>query len=1262
MIRNYTKSAFSKGVKFLKNSVPATLFIALAVPSFAQIDAINFSTTAIASASGPNELVIADFDGDGLDDIALCNTGLEEVVVYGNSSSTGSLSFTAAAGLTMTDDPVYVTAVDLNNDGLPDLVAAGTDNFDGTFSIKSFLNTSAGSGSFSFTAGQNYELSSIPNHVEAADMDGDGLDDIVVTVGVSNHFSIFRNTSSGSTVSFATRFDVSTSNTYPNDLALSDLDLNGKTDILIVNSSSDNIEIFRNNSTVGVLDFTSITQYATGSSPWNLVVDDFNADGYEDVAVSQIGTNSIRVFENLASGPGSLILGVVSNITTPTATRLITSGDLDNDGRPEIVAVDNNGNILSVLENTTVDNASTSSAITFSTVVELSAENKSRGIGIADFTGNGVNDIAVVSNTTGNLLVLENSLPVVEELLVYYPFNNNGLDESGNGNDAGAATNITYVADRFDNGLSALSLDGSSSYVSGDATEFPLGAAHRTIAGWMKLDASSASPDIMMVYGDNAISGGIFGIGANAQKAWLWGHNADLTGSTTMNLGEWYFVAATYDGSEAVLYLNGIEEARGTLDLNTLSTSVFDIGANTFEGWYTPASLDEIQLFTYALSPSDILSLYETGELFDEVAIYLFNGDASDGTGNGNDGDVNGATLTTDRFGGVEAAYDFDGSSYIEVADNSNLNFGTSVDFTISGWFKTTSTEFGDILFKEDGFNGYIIYYGGDGSIQVLAGDYTSGTVMGLNDGEWHHFVVVADRDQGTSIYIDGALDVNNNLASSGYNLNNTSSLLIGSGQNSEGVKNTFYSGALDDIRIYDYALDASEVSDLYAENGYADPRDILMDFYNSTNGDNWVDNSNWGTDAPLNDWYGVDAIEGVVTTLSLVGNNLTGTLPASLGSLVSLDYLLLFNNAITGTIPPEYGNLTNVTYFNISLNQLTGTIPTELANLTNCNIFSLSRNQLTGDIPGGLASWTNTAGGGIYLYTNQLTGLPDLSGLPSGTTLSISENKIGFDDLTPNAALNISGSALYASPQTVGDPVELVPNEGEELTLSAIESASGTQYQWFYNDEIIEGANLIDHVFNFTTSVEGEYYCVMTNDNVPDVEIRRATYSISDGVNAAPSSISMEFYGLDNGATNNLPVASFSAEDVDPGENHVFELVAGEGDTNNDLFVMDGVTLRVAGNIDASAVEYSIRVRVTDNGGASLEEIFLLEITPSHTCDGGVFSDASGTISDGSGVYSYNADFTCDWLIQYQDKSRVLLEFTEFDTEFNYDFLYIYD
>ena len=71
------------------------------------------------------------------------------------------------------------------------------------------------------------------------------------------------------------------------------------------------------------------------------------------------------------------------------------------------------------------------------------------------------------------------------------------------------------------------------------------------------------------------------------------------------------------------------------------------------------------------------------------VAYYPFNGNANDASGNGNNGVVNGATLTSDRNGNVENAYNFDGSNFISVSDNDLLDLTN--DFTISSWFNPSS-------------------------------------------------------------------------------------------------------------------------------------------------------------------------------------------------------------------------------------------------------------------------------------------------------------------------------------------------------------------------------------------------------------------------------------------------------------------------------------------------------------------------------------------------------------------------------------------
>ena len=84
-----------------------------------------------------------------------------------------------------------------------------------------------------------------------------------------------------------------------------------------------------------------------------------------------------------------------------------------------------------------------------------------------------------------------------------------------------------------------------------------------------------------------------------------------------------------------------------------------------------------------------------------------------------------------------------------------------------------------------------------------------------------------------------------------------------------------------------------------------ADDRAALEALYDTTNGANWANNTNWNSSAPLDQWYGVFTnANGRVTQLVLYGNGLTGSIPSSLGSLTNLLGLSLSNNDLTGSIP----------------------------------------------------------------------------------------------------------------------------------------------------------------------------------------------------------------------------------------------------------------------------------------------------------------------------------------------------------------------
>ena len=149
--------------------------------------------------------------------------------------------------------------------------------------------------------------------------------------------------------------------------------------------------------------------------------------------------------------------------------------------------------------------------------------------------------------------------------------------------------------------------------------------------------------------------------------------------------------------------------------------------------------------------------------------------------------------------------------------------------------------------------------------------------------------------------------------------------------------------------------------------------RAALVELFTATDGDRWHDNTNWLSDAPLGDWFGVrtDA-EGRVVALELSNNTLRGSLPAAIGQLTRLQVLDLSGGRghsdedailsdsdypicwgyLSGPIPPELGNLRRLQLLNLACNGLTGSLPPELGQLANLETLSLWFNDLSGPIP----------------------------------------------------------------------------------------------------------------------------------------------------------------------------------------------------------------------------------------------------------------------------------------------------------------------
>ena len=173
------------------------------------------------------------------------------------------------------------------------------------------------------------------------------------------------------------------------------------------------------------------------------------------------------------------------------------------------------------------------------------------------------------------------------------------------------------------------------------------------------------------------------------------------------------------------------------------------------------------------------------------VAYYPFNGNAEDASGNGNNGTVNGATLTEDRLGNADSAYSFDGNNdYIEVEDDHSLDLTNT--FTISLWIKQTSVRrLGYRLVDKvtagvgDGY-GLDTFDGKGGQGIRLIGAQKNIAAMSTHSlNEWH-YVAVTFLNGISNFYLEGIPDGSGNHGSTSVQVNDLT-LKIGAAHFSNG-------------------------------------------------------------------------------------------------------------------------------------------------------------------------------------------------------------------------------------------------------------------------------------------------------------------------------------------------------------------------------------------------------------------------------------------------------------------------------------------
>jgi hypothetical protein len=447
-------------------------------------------------------------------------------------------------------------------------------------------------------------------------------------------------------------------------------------------------------------------------------------------------------------------------------------------------------------------------------------------------------------------------------LVAHYPLDGNADDMSGNDNH-GTVTGATLTTDRFGNANGAYAFDGFSDISFANRPPIATNGSF-TYSFWMVSTLSEPYP----VYSPNAwlwfvdrtsvtdplLSLGIIteNVGTNSVgQFWLMPRFDDYTSPGNNDLGggivggllipqAWQHIILARDyGNSFKLYVNGVLVGTATDNGKPLTLPAVTLGRNPNHGQTgLIGKIDDFRIYDRALLDTEIRQLHSG-----LVAYYPFDGNANDASGNANHGMVNGATLSTDRFGNTNGAYAFNGFSGVSftnrppLATNSSFTYTFWMVSTLAGsypvypgqsvWFldRTSVTDplvsLG-ILTDNVGTN-----FTGQFLFLPRYDDYTSpigndnphfggGGIVGgsLTPQTWQHIAMVRDYGNSFRLFVNGVL-----VGSAPDNGKPLTPPIVNLGRNPNHGQQGLV-GKIDDFRIYDRALTSPDVSKLYREPG----------------------------------------------------------------------------------------------------------------------------------------------------------------------------------------------------------------------------------------------------------------------------------------------------------------------------------------------------------------------------------------------------------------------------------------------------------
>jgi hypothetical protein len=285
----------------------------------------------------PVGLALGDFDGDGRVDLATANNDAQQAFLLRNASSGASagISFAAPEGYPVGGAAGSAAAGDLDGDGLDDLIVTTPSG------VTILLGTPAG-----LIVSETLDLGGTAMHAEIADLDADGRPDLAVVVrselgGPGRLVLLHGSGEKGGDGSFPEQVEHSLAG-EPWWVRAGDLNMDGDLDLVVAEYSADKLSILLGN---GLGGFSDRTELSVCRGPQSIAIADFNLDGANDLAITCLDDDRVELWIQAPDGSFELRRWFATG-SRPVS---VQAADLNLDGVPDLAWANQYGNTVGLV-------------------------------------------------------------------------------------------------------------------------------------------------------------------------------------------------------------------------------------------------------------------------------------------------------------------------------------------------------------------------------------------------------------------------------------------------------------------------------------------------------------------------------------------------------------------------------------------------------------------------------------------------------------------------------------------------------------------------------------------------------------------------------------------------------------------------------------------------------------------------------------------------------------------------------------------------